>query len=292
MNDSDIEIILALAQGQLSGREEQDVLSRIEADPELANELAIQMAAIESLRSVPSPSMTIEERTTLRTNLIEQLHLEPTSAPPVPVARKVSWWQPVLGVASVALVVFAIVVVPGMFRSGADVTEMAAELPSAEGGGAPEPVDTTFAAADSTARDKGATEGADGSESAPPELSPPELSNDIRSLSGEGYVNLYEVTEEDLPVLLDVLTSADTPEVADEKLARVGFSSVTAVDLAVLDRCLETLADELPSGSLVAIGSTTSSGSQIVHLGVDSGEGIKALISIDIDTCVVTAINP
>jgi len=287
MNDSDIEIILALTQGQLSRQAEQGVLSRIEADPELVNELAIQMAAIESLRSVPSPSMTTEERTTLRTNLIEQLHLEPTSAPPVPVARKVSWWQPVLGVASVALVVFAIVVVPGMFRSGADVTEMAAELPSAEGGGAPEPVDTTFAAADSTARDKGATEGADGSESAPPELS-----NDIRSLSGEGYVNLYEVTEEDLPVLLDVLASADTPEVADEKLARVGFSSVTAVDLAVLDRCLETLADELPSGSLVAIGSTTSSGSQIVHLGVDSGEGIKALISIDIDTCVVTATSP
>ncbi|GMR02839.1 MAG: hypothetical protein BMS9Abin20_1190 [Acidimicrobiia bacterium] len=287
MNDSDIEIILALAQGRLSGQAEQDALSRIEADPELANELVIQMAAIESLQSVSTPTMTAEERATLRSNLIEQLHLEPTSAPASPVGRKVSWWQPVVGLASVALVVFAIVVVPGMFGSDADFTEVAAELSPAEGGGAPESVGTTFAAADSVARDKESTGGADGSESAPPELS-----NDIRSMSDEGFVNLYEVKEEDLPVLLDVITAADAPEVADEKLARAGFSSITAVDLAVLDRCLETLADELPSGSLIPLGATTSSGRQIVHLGVNTGDGIKALISIDIDTCVMTATNP
>ncbi len=284
MNDSDIEIVLALAQGRLSGQAEQDALSRIEADPELANELAIQIDAIKLVQSVSSPAMTAVERSTLHANLIEQLHLEPTSAPAAPVRRKLSWWQPVVGLASVAALVLAIVVVPDMFdssndSSGADFAVVARESPTGEGGTGAGEFSTTTAAASSV----------DSVES----FDQPASGADDGSLVDVGFLNVYEVTEQDLPDLLDiVVTERSSPELSDEKLARSRLSAFAPIELAVVTSCLDTLSEELPDAELIPLGVTTGEGGQVVHFGVDPGTGVDRLVSVDLDACSVVGTTP
>ncbi len=284
MNDTDIGIILALAQGHLSGQAKTDALAYVRANSELSAELASQIAALDALQSVGSPSMTDSERTVLRSNLIEELHLD--AAPLIPSLRKrrTSFWQPVIGLASAAALVLAILVVPGMLSSGQD--------------------EATFQLA---ARDQGSQSGESGTDLDESTLTSVAAAESIESLDNfdtedgsfgsaladEDVLNVYEIAKEDLPELLDiVVTERSSQERSDEKLARFRSSAVTPIDLAALNSCLDQLFETLPDAELTPLAVTTGQQGRIVHLGVDEGTGIDRLISVDLGTCSIVGTTP
>ncbi len=280
MNDTDIEIILALAQDHLSGQAKADALAHIQADPDLTRELSSQIAAIKALRSLEPPQLTDQERTVLRAELTERLHLETPRLSSTPARRSVAWWRPMIGLASAAALVLAIIVVPGLLNSGrdeasADFTALAQVSPAGDDGAARSESAPTSAAADSLeSLDMGAAESG-------------------TALFDEDSLNVYEITEQDLPGLLDVvMTEQSSRELSDEKLARYGFAKSSPVDLAAISVCLDVLFDSLPDVDLMPLAVTTDERGQTVHFGVDSGAGVDSLVSVDLGTCSVVGTTP
>lgn len=108
MNEHDVEIILALAEGRLTGPEAGAERARMEADPELSAELAAQESVVTSLRAAAA-TMTVAEREHLHRALRTHLHLDDEpGVVPVPARRK--WWIPVAGLASVAAAVIGVAI--------------------------------------------------------------------------------------------------------------------------------------------------------------------------------------
>jgi len=281
MNAADIELIISIANDELAGQERIDALARINADPSLANELATQISMIDAVQSLPGADMTASERTTLHTNLVEQLHLDESPLPVVPARRSVSWWQPVVGLASVAVVVFAIVVVPNMLSSGSadDVafqelsTTIAPEF--AASGGSTETTTTAAAAADdaSVAQDTA-------TEVAPTITATVDAGEDLQ------LVRIPVDREEELN---DLASGETSSELLNEKLARYGFAPGTTIDPVALQACIEALGDELPTGAPLAIGIGDTN---TVFLGFDTGTGIDVIVEIDLPTCSITTQAP
>ena len=52
MNDADLDIIIEITNGRLTGQAKQDALDFIAADPELSEELAIQVSAMDGLAAL------------------------------------------------------------------------------------------------------------------------------------------------------------------------------------------------------------------------------------------------
>lgn len=285
MNDADLEIIISLANGDLDGQDRIDALAHVNADPSLASELDTQISMINAVQSLPGAEMTEAERTTLHANLIEQLHLEQAPMVPVPVKRRVAWWQPAVGLASVAAVVFAIVVVPNMLSStdGDDVaflevsTEISAEFGAS--GGATEPT-TTAAGADTTvANDAGGDDAT--TEEAP--------SADAGQDGFQDFdLPLYRVPADRQKEFNDLATGETSPVDLREKLERSGFLQGAAVDSGLLQACLEVL-EGLPEGVPLAIGDGDL---DTVFVGVDAGSGIQTILEIDLATCSVVSEAP
>ena len=88
MNDADLDIILGITNGRLTGQQKQDALDLIAADPELSEELAIQVSAMDEFGALEPAHMTPSEKLTLRNSLVEHLHL--ASAVPVATTSKQS----------------------------------------------------------------------------------------------------------------------------------------------------------------------------------------------------------
>ncbi len=131
MNDHDLDIILALAEDRLSGRDAVAAEAHIASDPELAAELEAQRTAIAAIHAAGQVEMTDAEREHLHAALIEQLHLEPAAAAAAPPreSRWAAWLAPLAGAAAVAAVlVGALVLLPTMIGSddSTDVTAVAA----------------------------------------------------------------------------------------------------------------------------------------------------------------------
>lgn len=288
MNETDIDIILAIAEGRLSGTSEEEALEHIAADPELGRELAAQMSAIEELQSIPPGVMTAAERTLLRQSLIEQLNLAPADAKAIPVKQRRAWWQPMLGLATAAAFVLAIVVVPSMLGDSDDGSDIAAIAPlttvqDQAAVSQAEVTETTSAAASAT------SEGGDTTDV--PEV--PE--DDVESFlfdagaATEGQETTVESTKAESP-------SEDTGELdeaADSDTSNDRSAPGTAsVNSAELNACLATIQDELPEGLLIPLAATTTDTGHIVHLGIESDSGVDYAISVDLSTCSITAISP
>jgi len=279
MNDADIELIISLANDELDGQEQIDALARINADPSLASELATQISVIDTVQSLPRADMTASERTTLHANLVEQLHLEETPLAAVAVKRKLAWWQPVVGLASVAAVVFAIVVVPNMLSSRSSDDAAFQELRSdttqefSSAGGSTE---TTSAAADAdtSVADDAAVEEAPSAGTAE---------------SGAADLQLYRIPADRQEEFNDLATGETSSDLLSEKLARSGFALGTTIDPKELQACLQLLADEFPGGVLLPIGDGDAN---TVFLGVDAGNGIDEILEVDLETCSLVSKAP
>jgi len=271
MKDSDIEIILALAQGTLSGEDEERARALVASDQELARELAAQITVIEALDDLPAVSLSTVERSTLRSNLVTQLHLEPAAVPTTAPRAPSRWWKPVMGLAAVAAVAIAFVAVPGLL-SGNDSAE-----------------DVALVATDSLSTQE-ITSLADGGDVGSAESAPTVTSAAADDLDVE-YLTLTEIPASEVRLLLTSLreldtVSADTQKFVEDEAAR------TTVELAVLEDCIDRLGDSLPDDELTPLAATTTEGTQVVHLGVGTAGAVVGVISLDLETCRVTSTLP
>ncbi len=269
MNDNDIEIILALANGTLTGDEERRARRRVEADPELAAELAAQIAAVESLDALPPVSLTDAERSTLRASLVEQLGLEPAAAPPAR-RRALSWWKPVLGLASAAAVALAFVVVPSMLSS--NQSEEAGVALVSETDMAGEPTTTAAAGGDE--------------EMAATTMAGTTLA---RAEDGETYA-LPEVPLTGAPELL--AATVDSSDEPSSKLGEAGSLPTTAVSAAELADCIDRLDDDLPPSPLVPFAVTTTEDAQIVHLALEGAGDPADVVRVSLPDCSIVPAGP
>ena len=265
MNDRDRDLIIALIEGSLSEQDAGAASARIASDPELAAEYEIQRSIHEALSDVEPVAMTVAERSTLRSNLVEQLHLEeaaPAVAAP-PSARRSAWWlRPALAIGSVAAVfVIGVAVVPGMLPGGSDDSsdEIAAAVAT-----------TTVASAD--------TGGADGAG---------------ESTEGGAPTNrLLEVPAFDSPDLDELLDSVSgtysTDDIAEEAEDYAQTQATIVVSQDDVDACRAQLGRALPDGELQVIGAEREdSGTIVVTVAFTDTRGAKVLATIDLSTCVL-----
>lgn len=262
MNDHDIDIILALAEGRLSGADAAEARARVEADPELAAELDAQIAAIDALAASPTPSLTASERTDLRTNLIAALHLEAEPSPSAVPARAWSWRPVLFGLASAAALVLAVVVLPNVLSSSS--SDEAAFAPAA---------DTAVATQDGAA---------DASEL-------PETSIASQGAGAPPVIaEVPEVSKQSMSDLVEARSGASPEADALDESAEINAGNVTLVDLGALASCIEELDRELADGAGTPIAATTTDDGQIVYLEGSTG----SLVAIDLGTCSFVDLAP
>lgn len=284
MNDADIELIISLANDELNGQEQIDALARVNADPALASELATQISTIDAVQSLPGVEMTASERSTLHANLVEQLHLAEALPVVVPVKRKVSWWQPAIGFASVAAVVFAIAVVPNMLSSSTSDDAAFSELstdasqefdaPGGSEAGGSEATTTAAASADTSIVDDAAGEQAPLAD----------LADD-----GANDLQLFRIPLDRQEEFNDLASGETSSDLLSEKLARYGFALGTTIDPEELQDCLYLLAEQLPNGLPLPIGDGDAN---TVYVGIDTGDGIDTIFEIDLATCTIVSQAP
>jgi hypothetical protein len=278
MNDQDRDLIIALAQGDLSTSAAEDAAARIDADPELSSEYADQVAALEFLDSATPPTMTAAERSTLHASLTEKLGILPVAAPaPATPKKKVQWWVPVFGLATAAAVVAAFVILP---NSGQDTfTEVSADLGSETEASAPQSArspETTAASAD--ALDFAGTDAA-----ATEELA----DSEAPLLAEDDTLSVYDTDSIALDDLLAQADGADSPENVRRQLSAMSFKSTVDLDRDAVNACIEDLAADLPDGvsDVLVIGADTDAEATIVHLGFAFDEGIEEGLSFVLESC-------
>lgn len=273
MNEHDRDLILGLADGSLTGGDAASARAHIAADPELTAELETQSTIRNTLTALPDVALTDAERANLRSSLRSQLHLDTAGAEsgaPRPVRRGIRWWQPAFGIAAVAVVVTAIIVLPDTL--GSDDAETA--------GGEALSMTTTMAADESATADGGADV-----------FEMTESDTDLTTVTGASAAPVAEVPElhgVDGTELIDSVGDARTPEEASEALRRQAPSAPPLnVDVAAVDACLEMLGDDLPPGDKTLIGGDATEDGLIVYLVVLDTEGVEWAMTLNLDECAV-----
>lgn len=290
MNDTDLDIILAIADGQLTGQAKQDALERIAAEPELGEELAAQISAMDDLKSLEPALMTSSERAALRTALVEQLNLQP-AAPLVVTTRRRPWWQPVLGIASAAALLVAIIAVPSLLSgsddSSADIMAIA-------------PVTTTtFATTELDAdRQSSASEGdaaVTTSTILVPQVAEQEVPEFFAASPSQGEttesISTYE-SDEAVASGAEDETDDTIPDSTTMPLEFVATADAVAINTEAVDACLALLIDDLPEGEHTPLAATIDDGVVVVHFGTETVNGVVYTVSIDLESCVVTPLSP
>jgi hypothetical protein len=290
MNDADLDLILGITNGHLTGQAEQDALDRIAADPELSEELAIQITAMHGLSALEPAHMTPSEKAALHSSLIEQLHLEPAAPAVRAVAPRRPWWQ--FALASAAALLVVIVVVPSML-SGSDDTsaDVVAIAPQAT-----ESVEADAESGDFDADGEAKTEttsapAASDEEGASALVLPPISEDGIQEFFAAlpAPINTVSTTSAD-----DLTAGAE--DAADGTIAP-SASSLAApaeipVDAVQLEECLTELDIDLPSGENIPMAATLDGDMTTIHFGVDSGSDIAYSVSIELETCTITSTTP
>lgn len=290
MNDQDRDLIAALADGRLSGTAAEDALARIEADPELSVEYAHQITALEFLNSGVVPRMTASERETLHANLTEQLGFEMEKTPsPSPQRRKIPWWRPVLGLATAAAVVAAIVILPGTLTGGSQDTASfdlaGAVLDDTE----VERSETTIAAAGTPeARAEDGQAFAGETEIAASETGPDALEDLLKQ------DQVYDTNSAVLEDLLSRARGADSPAAVSRLLSPLDFDSTVTLNTGDVAACIDELDTDLPEGitGILVLGAGLENDVMIIHLGFDFGSGVEDGLSFVLDTCALVDHGP
>ena len=289
MNDADLDIILGITNGRLTGQQKQDALDLIAADPELSEELAIQVSAMDELGALEPAHMTSSEKLALRNSLVEQLHLEPV----VPVARTSKqsrpWWQ--LALASAAALLVAIVVVPSMLsgsdNSSSDVVAIAPE--------ATETVETDVSRGDTDADTKTeTTSAAAAAETATTStFALPQITEDSVQ---EFFATAPAPIDTESTISADDQDAAGAEDVTDETIepsaSSLAKSNEIPVDLVRIEECLTERALDIPGGEHVPMAATLDNGVTTIHFGIGSGSDIAYSVSIELETCTITSTTP
>ena len=323
MNDTDLDLLLALADGRLSAADTEAARTRIAAEPNLATELEMQRLALDRLHDLPMPSLDETERERLHASLREQLHLEPIVVPvPVPRQRRRSWWVPVTGLATAAVVLAgALYVVPrvGDQFTAENVAGVATfdstgegdgSSPSpatgatgSEGGTSPQSADdstasaapTTEAGTAETPTDPPAEAEASSPEPESPAADAPEdVATDEFSIEGTDAdpIVVADLGAEVPPAdeILDLLgTSTDDPQSIID--ASAGTNAPTAnVDAAQMAACAAALESAGGGRDPVPIASGVSNGQEVVVIGFPATADSPATVSvIALDGCQIVS---
>jgi len=266
MNDNDRDLILDLTEGTLSADDAARARALVASDPDLAHVLQTQMATKAHLESLSPVAMAAEERAALRGDLIEQLHLDsPPESAPSPSRRGFAWWKPIAGIAGVAAVITAIVVLPGSLGGSDDAgtevaltseTRMASD--SSTGGSSDEAESTAVAG---------------GGEESPSVAEVPEFT----SLDG---ADLLEATE-----------GAQSPAEIADSVSRLDPTSSALIDVSAVEACLERLAGELPRGDVAPVALEQRDGDALLFLTVAEADDVASVVTVNLTTCSLVDID-
>lgn len=269
MNDYDRELIVGMLDNSLSPEESEVAHARLETDTAFAAEYRTQQAVVEDLGFAERPSLTAAERSSLRSNLMDQLALDssPKVVPVVQPSRGFRLWKPLAGLAAVAAVVAGFVIIPGT-------------LGSSDGG-----ADTAAFETATTSVDAGSS--ADGLTDASAETPTLEYAEaELRSV--------IDATGADVDDLLKAAAGESSPAEVEESLSRIGYAGSVRINGGQLEECLIQITPQLPPNttSVLLLGVDPSGSSTIAHLGLTFSNGIEAAISLDLATCrIVTDDN-
>ena len=283
MNDRDRHLIVSLLDGALSPTEQEEVRARLKIDAEMRAAYEQQLAVSTTLRSAPAVSMSADERNELHGALRAGLFLDDTAAvAPVaaPARRWSRWWAPLAGLATAAVIVTAVVVLPGMFGG-----EEAAELVSA-----PAPQTTAAATAPSLEADPlaGVVEDSAGERQA---QEPTSTTAAAAAETAEPDATLYSLAataepagELELPVLGDDFDADGVESAALDSTTRA------TIDYDAAAGCFGS-ADSV-IGEAVLVGTLSVSGDNVVAVITDATTGAETVIIVDLVTCQVTSAGP
>jgi len=283
MNDRDRNLIVSLLDGALSPTEQEEVRARLQIDAEMRAAYEEQLAVSTTLRSAPAVSMSADERNELHGALRAGLFLDDTAAvAPVaaPVRRWSRWWAPLAGLATAAMIVTAVVVLPGMFGG-----EEAAQLVSA-----PAPQTTAAATAPSLEADPlaGVAEDSAGERQAE---EPTSTTAAAAAETAEPDAMLYSLAataepagELELPVLGDDFDADGVESAALDSTSRA------TIDYDAAAGCFGSAGSVI--GEAVLVGTLSVSGDNVVAVITDSTTGAETVIIIDLATCQVTFAGP
>jgi hypothetical protein len=269
MNDQDLDLLLALAEGRLSAADAEVAQTRLSTNPNLVAELEIQRLVVDRLRDLPMPALTEAESRSLRAALRDELHLEPAVAPVAAGPRRRSWLFPLTGLATAAVVLLGVLyIVPrtGDDSSGEDVVAVATFATADEAGTAPP------AALNNATED--AAEFADEGTSPPDEPSPDDTPTDDATAGTAQTEPTETQTDEAAGNATDEESTPAPPPPADEG------SDDPTIEVAALDTGVPT-ADEL-----VAVAETRPDdpeGAIAAYLG--SAGSAVSLSTADLDRC-------
>jgi hypothetical protein len=291
MNDADLDIILGITNGRLTGQDKQDALDLIAADPELSEELAIQVSAMGGLAALEPAHMTPSEKLTLRNSLVEQLHLEPA----VPVARTSKqgrpWWQ--FGLASAAALLVAIVVVPSMLSGSDDSASDAVAIAPEVAESVESDVNRGDPNTDADTKTETTSAAAGGATAVASTLALPHIAEDDIQ---EFFAASSAPIDTESTIVADDLAAAGAEDVADETVApsasTFAESEEITVDLVQLEECLTELALDLPGGEHIPMAATLDSDVTTIHFGIASGSDVAYSVSIELETCTITSTAP
>ena len=285
MNDRDRHLIVSLLDGALSPTEQEEVRARLQIDAEMRAAYEEQLAVSTTLRSAPAVSMSADERNELHGALRVGLFLDDTAAvAPVaaPAPRWSRWWAPLAGLATAAVIVTAVVVLPGMFGG-----EEAAELLSA-----PAPQTTAAATAPSLEADPlaGVAEDSAGERQAREPTSTTAAAA-AAAETAEPDAALYSLAataepagELELPVLGDDFDADGVESAALDSTTRA------TIDYDAAAGCFGS-ADSV-IGEAVLVGTLSVSGDNVVAVITDATTGTETVIIVDLVTCRVTSAGP
>ncbi len=283
MNDRDRHLIVSLLDGALSPTEQEEVRARLQIDAEMRADYEEQLAVSTTLQSAPAVSMSADERNELHGALRAGLFLDDTAAvAPVaaPARRWSRWWAPLAGLATAAVIVTAVVVLPGMFGG-----EEAAELLSA-----PAPQTTAAATAPSLEADPlaGVAEDSAGERQA---REPTSTTAAAAAETAEPDAALYSLAataepagELELPVLGDDFDADGVESAALDSTTRA------TIDYDAAAGCFGS-ADSV-IGEAVLVGTLSASGDSVVAVITDATTGAETVIIVDLVTCRVTSAGP
>lgn len=255
MND-DLDLILALADGRLSGPERLEFEARLAEDPELARELELQRSALEALASTEPVSMSEAERRRLHSVVRSELRLDdaaPAAAASGRSPRWVRWLAPAMGIAAV-FVVGAIVV--GGNMGGEDGLERAAA-----------PLSTDEAAVESAGgADQATTTTAAGAEAAPMTTTVP---------------------------LYGAFAAEDLEEaVVTEDVSVLGLPKGSrSVDVSAVEECRDAAPELAEAIEIDVRGVADLDGREVTLVGYTMPDGTTGVLVIDLAVCAVVEID-
>ena len=296
MSNHDQDLITDLISGRLSHEESEAALARLAQDPQLRSEYESQLAVASLLADATGPTMTAQERSTLRASLIQQLNLEDSPAP-VPVVAAPSlwqrWWAPAMGLAAAAAVIVGFVVIQPQGNSddaltfaAADVTTTAAsQSAGADGGETAEPDGLNFS------DESAATTGSE--ETTTTAAAAAETTTTAALEAAESQPQAGDFQTRSVPSVL----ATDLERLAEAYAAGAGefddelnksTSDQLTIDMVTVEECLAVNGDLLEEGAaLEVVATTVVAETEAAVIAVTPPGAAPYLVALDLSSCRV-----